>query len=848
MDEPVVDEVIVTRDEVASLSPTSCCFCGRPLTDASSRQFGWGPTCAEKYGLPHGQLGDEPPASDETIEAVEKEIAGLPQSVVRSIRRGIEDGSCRAIVNKAIYQASVAVSHPDNDRTRVLSAVYNIANRCGYSKVAEALSDQFLNQSLQVVAVKLKRGAGGQIDVFSPYNPTLLEQLRTVPGRRWDGARKCNTVPEASLFKLMQALSAVYPNEAMVDVDGNLVTIPAVIELPPPPTKPAPGPKPGAGTGELDWGVNPANLAVGMTVLDPQGRERIVGWVSQNPKNPSAGLRIPGQKNYEFISFAKLRYLPKKEVQAVQDAQQMAQEQGAKDYGAPPPPPPPVITRSVPEGTKDYQVVGIQWLDKVKSGILGDEPGLGKTMQACVASDPRVVVVCPAAMRVEWGREMNRWRPELRVLVVGGTKPYAKSDYEAADVIVINYDILAAHAEVLGTIEVKTVICDEAQYLKNLKQKGRDRELEGSRRALAVFDLIAQTGAEKRFMLTATPIMNRVIELWSLLYLVDPIRWDSYSKFGMRYCNGQLVDRVVKGGRRVRMYDFSGSSNTRELHTLLGERYMLRRNKGVLNLPEKSRQTLLVPLEDAAAKEYRRAVKDFLKWVEETGGSKAAASAKKAEAIVRLTTLRHFVAVAKIEAAMEWIVNHAEGTGRPLCVFAHHQDVTQTIASRLREMQFDSPRGERRTFRVGTILGGQAEADRTRAKDAFQAGELDVIVLSIQAAGVGLTLTAATESLFVERAWRPADLVQAEDRIWRLGTKNACTITYIDAKNTIDEVISKMLVDKAETFYAVVDGQDISEDGAQTFVLDAIFGELEDMVKNPQGELPGIDWWSGGHY
>lgn len=836
-------EVEVVRDrERAELPPSHCCMCGRSLVDALSRETGIGPICAEKFG--YGQFVDTP-INEEALRSA-YELA--PQKLQRALQDVVEgeDLDARRIVNKAVYQASVVISYPDQDRNKMLASVCKIVVACGYLMLADRLEYRYLGKDFKKATLKLTRLPDGRIELVSPYNPEFVTRLRNVPGRRWDGMRKVNTVPESSLPQLMQVMSDFYPDQLMIGLDGTMEAIPAVVEFPPPPTPPAPAPK--EATGELAWGVEPAKLEKGMKVLDPEGNVRIVGWVSHNPQNPSAGLVKPGQKGYEFIGFNRLRYIPEGKLKASEKAEQEERREEAKRADAPQPAPlAEGPQRPIPAEAFPHQVDGVRWLDRVKSGILGDEPGVGKTFQACVASDARVVVVCPAAMRVEWGREMNRWRPEYRVLVVGGTKPYDQAEYEAADVIVINYDILKDHLEPLLNLDIRTVICDEAQYLKNMKQRGRERELDGSQRAKAVHQLL-EKGPEKRFMLTATPIMNRVIELWSLLFMVDPVRWDSYSKFGMRYCNGQLREQVVRGGRRIRMYDFSGASNTAELHSILTSRYMLRRTKDILNLPPKSRRTIMVPLPMDAARSYREAAKDFLKWVKDNGGVDALKKAQQAEALVKLTTLRHFVAVAKVDAAIEWIVNHCEGTGRPLCVFAHHQDVTSVIAERLRGMEFDSPQNGKRRFRVGTIIGGQSEADRTRAKDAFQDGQLDVIVCSIQAAGVGLTLTAASESLFVERAWRPSDLVQAEDRIWRIGSKNACMITYLDAKDTIDELIGQMLVDKAETINAVIDGKDFDEDGAVKFVMDLIYGHLEGLAKNPQGELFGIDWASGGNY
>jgi hypothetical protein len=222
---------------------------------------------------------------------------------------------------------------------------------------------------------------------------------------------------------------------------------------------------------------------------------------------------------------------------------------------------------------------------------------------------------------------------------------------------------------------------------------------------------------------------------------------------------------------------------------------------------------------------------------------------ERAKVLAQMTGLRKLAGVGKVDYAVEWSATHLEATGRPLVIMAHHRDVTLGIAQQLtaREVEVD---GTVRKMRVGKIIGGMAEAKRTADKDAFQRGELDVLVCSIQAAGVGLTLTAASETLFVERAWRPSDLVQAEDRIWRIGQENKCTIIYLDAANTIDDVIAQMLQNKQSTIAGVIDGLDLDADMAQDFVFGTMFG-LQGEVKrvagqkavaNPRYTIPRIEW------
>ena len=535
---------------------------------------------------------------------------------------------------------------------------------------------------------------------------------------------------------------------------------------------------------------------VGDRVLNHAGEPRFVRWRKDN----RLGLgRDPEQRgNYEFCLVTEVRLPTEAKPRVFSD-------------------------RPVPPGAYPHQAEGIRWLDATKFALLADEPGLGKTMQAANAADARVVVVCPAAMRVEWQRELGRWRPEWDTYVVQGTKRIDKQLLWQHHAIVINYDILTHHAEDLVALGFETLIVDEAHNVKTLEVTPKGT-LAGSKRAVAVAEL-ARAAKLKAFFLTGTPLENRPIELWPILYMTDPQTWQDYVGYGRRYCAGRRVQIPKRQGMK---WDFSGKSNQRELHERLLP-VMFRRTKDILELPAKMRQTMFVPLDAATEREYAEAMRDFEAWVLEEGGVRAVMAHRASPAVTRLTALRKLAARGKLEAALDWIVTHAEGTGRPLVVMAHHRDVTDGLAKKLSETTFRDPAGGKpRTFRVGRIIGGMSEAERTADKDAFQAGKLDVIVCSIQAAGVGLTLTRASETLFVERPLKPSLAIQAEDRIHRISQTNRCTITYLDAAGTIDQWIRELLADKAATVAGVVDGIDLDDHAAEAFVLGRVLG-----LRNP---------------
>jgi SWI/SNF-related matrix-associated actin-dependent regulator 1 of chromatin subfamily A len=559
-----------------------------------------------------------------------------------------------------------------------------------------------------------------------------------------------------------------------------------------------------------------------------------VGWIGQG----RIGVSATGRPKYEFIGTNEVRTVRTKP-EVVKQVEEIIEA----------PVPREVRERELPSAMFPYQRESAMWLDARGSGVLALDMGLGKTLCAISVADAPIVVVCPATLRTNWVREVAMWRPDLTVASLGTGKDWAKKDKRAgvmasalkANVVVVNYDILKG--EILDALIARgceTLICDEAHALKELKVYWKRNEktnewepkLSGSARAINVWKL-AQV-AKRRFMLTGTPMINgRPYELFPLLHLVAPKEWRSFRE----YCNAYCAPKQVHVGRGKYATDYSGSSNLTELNEKIQGTFMLRKTKDELDLPEKSRRSTLVTLEDDAAKHYRAAAERFLAWVRENGGIEAAMRAKRAEVIAQLTALRRLCAIGKAPAVAEAAVDFC-ASGRPLVIMGHHREALTATVEALRAAG----------LKVGTIMGDDSDAERTRNKDLFQTGEpasappeqrqyLDVLVCSIMSAGVGLTLTRASDMFFIERAWRPFDLVQAEDRLHRIGQINKVIINYFDAAGTVDVKIAKLLANKLATAAQVIDGENLSESEAQVRVVGEMFGEgAEEFLANQSAD------------
>jgi hypothetical protein len=586
-------------------------------------------------------------------------------------------------------------------------------------------------------------------------------------------------------------------------------------------------------------------LQIGDEIDLPGGGSAVVSWICPRGKRVAIGKG----KNKLFLSASEAQRISGK---AVAKALDKARKQANQEEGREPEPEPAVMptTISLPPGLSlmPHQLENIEFLEKAQGrGLIADEPGLGKTISAILSMQAPAVVVCPSLVKVNWVRELNRWRPELTVVVVDGTskptvrrsrrdRPLEEVDASvigAADVVVLNYDILYAHVDTLRERRNKTIVSDESHYLKNMdvrwdKSLKRFAVNKGPRWAKAFYEL--QVGVERLVLLTGTPILNRTKELFPLLHMLDPGTWGSGFKFYVRYCAGHYD---FLGGRKVFKYD--GRSNSDELHERINGTYMVRHTKEseLANLPSKQRFSRAVSLSPKYEKEYHRARNEFLKWVAEKGPD-AAARAMRAEGLNKLTALRAIAAMGKAEAVTAEILDFFVGTQRPLVVMGHHRAAIERIVSGIEnanaEYESAASKGQThdlpRPIRYGLLLGGVGEKQRQATVDAFQRGELDVVFQSI-AIATGITLTRASDMYFLERVWRPADQIQAEDRIHRITQEQKVTITYFDAEGTVDGLLAGLLMDKTRTGAAIIDGMNLTEEEAAGLVLGDILRNVD---------------------
>lgn len=455
-----------------------------------------------------------------------------------------------------------------------------------------------------------------------------------------------------------------------------------------------------------------------------------------------------------------------------------------------------------------FQRAGIAYAAAHEGTLIADEMGLGKTIQALglvnLKGYKNILIIVPASLRINWHREAQKWLTDkaLTYVVVDN----ADADVSTANVVIINYDRIKDRIfTALMAREWDLVVVDECHKVKNPEAQ-RTRRVLGyydRRRKVQVPGLISK--AKAKLLLTGTPILNRPVEIQPLAAALAPRLFGNFFTFAKRYC----AAHQTKYG-----WDFTGASNLGELQERLRANIMVRRlKKDVLKeLPPKTRSIILLNqngMAGAVAEEHD-AAGDLAEELDAAHADAELALAAGDEdaynaavrklddeleiAFSEMSAARHAMAVKKIPAVLE----HCDGLVEELdklVIFAHHHDVIHALA-------------EHYGSSAVVLTGETSNEDRQIAVDRFQKDpEIKVFIGSIQAAGVGITLTAASTVVFAELDWVPGNVTQAEDRCHRIGQQDNVTIQHLVVDGSLDARLAHILVWKQHIIEQALDNQ-----------------------------------------
>jgi SWI/SNF-related matrix-associated actin-dependent regulator 1 of chromatin subfamily A len=509
-----------------------------------------------------------------------------------------------------------------------------------------------------------------------------------------------------------------------------------------------------------------------------------------------------------------------------------------------------------------FQRAGIKYMSERQHILLGDEMGLGKTVQVLglmnLQKPKHVLVVCPASLKLNWEHEAHRWLVDERQVIVIDAKTRVETlDFaltQGPTLFIINYDITskgsnykvqAGKSISFGPIHEwmrRTVwnlfVCDEAHYLKSpgtrrtLSILGRDRiPAKRGRNAKPEQPAIPPVPADRVVLATGTPIPNRPIEAQPLLGRLSS-EFSNYWAFANTYCNATPNEFGI---------DVGGASNLDELQHRLRSTVMVRRLKRdvLTELPAKVRQVIDLPKDGMAKllraekafitkhakmlKHLRREVaKAHASWEKASQTSKvqqetdlkaryskAVAALEKGVSVAfhEMSIVRRDTAIAKIPKVIDYLKGMFAGGVDKVVVMAHHRRVIEEIAA-----AFDNS---------VVLYGGMNDQAKHGAVTRFQNDpSCPLFVGSIQAAGVGLTLTAASNVVFAELDWVPANLMQAEDRCHRMGQRDSVLVQHLVVDGSLDSTIAHRVVSKQAVIEQGLDSDIESDLVSDVFALD----------------------------
>jgi SWI/SNF-related matrix-associated actin-dependent regulator of chromatin subfamily A-like protein 1 len=443
--------------------------------------------------------------------------------------------------------------------------------------------------------------------------------------------------------------------------------------------------------------------------------------------------------------------------------------------------------------------------------LIADEMGLGKSLQAlaCVelADYQHVLIVCPSIVKHNWDNEIRKWIYDDAYMteIIKGRE----GTIENARFHIINYDILGARLDQLMAWDYDCIIFDEVHRIKNPKTATTKAALK-----------LAQ-GKQGIIALSGTPITNRPIEFFTSLNMMMPATFANYFTFAKKYCNARKTDFG---------WDMSGSSNidtsrdgiTTPLNHILRD-FMLRRSMDdpriAGEMPDLVETIINLDLPEEALKQYKL---EYNSWMEEWQKQQANFGSTDAGFTLNMMTqLRHIAGRLKVDAAVKWATTYLETNGKPLVIFAHHNDVISRLLARLNK--------EKR--RAYCIEGKTNPHARRRSIKEFQEGKIDFLICSTNAMREGVNLHRANTTLFVEREWVPAWEQQAAARVRRMTQEaSTCHKVVLSANNTIDALFDQVVAEKADLVQRTLDG-----DSGTT--RDAIGKALLKKLKTGKGSM-----------
>ena len=461
-----------------------------------------------------------------------------------------------------------------------------------------------------------------------------------------------------------------------------------------------------------------------------------------------------------------------------------------------------------------FQKQGIIFgIKKFSRLLIADEMGVGKTVQAIGLSslyqkDWPVLVICPSSLKFAWRDEVTQWLSEIldknEVQVIKNSKNEFK---EKIKYYIISYDLSVRMIDKIIEKKFQYIIADEAHYLKSRTAK----------RTKCLTPVLQR--AKRIVLLTGTPILAKPMEIFPLLHILRPDKFKGFKEFGARYCDPKIL--------RFGVVDWSGSTNSRELNSILNKIMIRRLKKDVLSqLPPKKRQKIEISTDSKIIKKLKilmdKTSKKFEKLLgtqielekiginiedlktekeekEEEKKEKEGEKDKEEESVLnKFNKAYSMTGQAKIPGICDY-VNYLVDNSCKFLIFAHHIEILDSIEEVIINDKINYIR----------IDGNVSVEKRQDLVNKFQNDEdCLVAILSLTACATGLTLTKASTVVFAELHFTPSIMIQAEDRAHRIGQESGCVnIHYLFGADTLDLLLFRKLNEKQNIVSTTLDNK-----------------------------------------
>jgi SNF2 family DNA or RNA helicase len=457
----------------------------------------------------------------------------------------------------------------------------------------------------------------------------------------------------------------------------------------------------------------------------------------------------------------------------------------------------------------EHQITGIRDMMRMRNFLLADDMGLGKSLQSIVvgAGDvirgwaEKILIVCPITLKGNWSDEYDKFsgiphiifgqaidpkNPERMKPLTPAKREVQLDEFalmEGPRVLIANYEQIHKHIKKLNEIGFDICVLDEAHYIKNPR----------AQRTKAVHKI----KANRFFLLTGTPMLNQVDELWSLLHRIDPAGYPNYFSFRNRYC--------VFGGWQDKQ--IIGTKNERELQERLKAVMIRRLKKDVLDLPDVQVIVKKLDLSESAKKLYDKAESEL-----EIPMVGLDDPSEIENALTKLLRLKQICGTTlpfngtDDSVKLDTAIDDAFGllaNGHKIVVFTQFRAVLEQFCVRLDAAMSETP--------IWELHGDVPQHERQpHVRDWSNDPRPGALVCMLQVAGVGLNMTAARHALFLDKLWTPGMNQQAVDRLHRIGADKVQPVQVLEyhMKGTVETRVEYILRTKSKLFGEIVNDAD----------------------------------------